>query len=560
MTGTPSSDAAPRGLRLAAAAPVMRYAQMQGHAGPCWAVDVSCVPRAAICAGETAQAAGNVLPHTIILEVNEPAAHTLGPYSGRAGMIGRPISAFWPRESQAILSGLIQDVLSDGSPGAERSQTITSLQFQDPRLSVWTGQGSDVEDIVFIAIAGTEIDGRSLWSLRASEVRYRNLIQHLPSALLEIDATAMTAMFDRLRADGIADIAAHLDATPEAALTARRIVRVTDANRAAVQLLGATGADQLIGPVDYLFAASPDTAKRVIAAHYDGRRNFSDVMKLATLDGRLRDVALTVTYPTPPDRLDITILGLEDITERLRTEAQLRQLQADYSRAARISTLGELATSIAHEINQPLAAIVTNAETSQRWIARDEPNLAKVAQLTARIAESGRRASDIVQRIRQMAARRPPERAPIDLSEVVDEALHFVRHEIESRSINLSARLAPDLPLVLGDRVQLQQVIVNLLVNAVQAQGCGPDTRIDLATAAGAADVRFTIHDGGSGIAPEDLGRIFSSFFTTKEEGIGIGLALCQSIIASHGGTISAANHPDGGALFQFMLPVAPQE
>src|SRR5262249_29025433 len=188
-----------------------------------------------------------------------------------------------------------------------------------------------------------------------------------------------------------------------------------------------------------------------------------EIMKVRRFDGEMRDVELTVTYPTPPARLDITLLTLDDITDRLRTEAQLRELQADFSRAARISTLGELATSIAHEVNQPLSAIVTNAETSLRWLSRPDPNLAKIGQLTTRIAVSARHASDIVQRIRGMAARRVPERVLLDLNGIVEEALHFVRHEIDSRAIDLSLRLNPGLPRLFGDRVQLQQLMVNLL-------------------------------------------------------------------------------------------------
>ena len=217
--------------------------------------------------------------------------------------------------------------------------------------------------------------------------------------------------------------------------------------------------------------------------------------------------------------------------------------------------LGELATSIAHEVNQPLSAIVTNAETSLRWLGREDPNLAKACQLTRRIADSARNASDIVQRIRSMAAGRAPERVMIDLNQVVNEALLFVRHEIETRSIALSVDLAPDLPFVCGDRVQLQQVVVNLLVNAVQAQA----RRIELHTAQSADGmIGFAIHDSGPGIATENIDRIFSSFFTTKEDGVGMGLAICQSIIAAHGGRIGASNDPLGGARFEFSLPAAP--
>jgi C4-dicarboxylate-specific signal transduction histidine kinase len=281
-------------------------------------------------------------------------------------------------------------------------------------------------------------------------------------------------------------------------------------------------------------------------------------MKLRTLDGRLLDVSLSVTYPSRPERLDVTLIMLEDITDRLRTEAQLRQLQADYTRAARISMLGELASSIAHEVNQPLAAIRTNAETSLRWLSRDEPNLEKVAQLTTRISDSARRAGEIVQRIRGMTTRQVPRPIELDLNEVVDEALLFVRHDIGARSIDLSVRLCGDLPKVCGDRVQLQQVVVNLLVNSIQAiqQKGSARGAIEISTdqSEGRA-VTFSIRDDGPGIAQADMNHLFNSFFTTKEEGMGIGLAICQSIIAAHGGAIRASNWPDGGARFWFSLP-----
>jgi signal transduction histidine kinase len=523
-----------------------------------WALDISeARPVIAAIVGGNAPAdwVGALLAGVRIADIDENNLHLLGPVGGRGRMIGELFTRFCPPESWRIGADLILAAAAGYPAEAPLTRDITSIAFGNG----WSTASTDpaYPDIVFIAVGGVLTDDRSLWAVRASEERYRNLFHHLPCALIQVDSRPMRAIFDDLRRQGITDIAPYLDATPDLTLHSRNIVTITDANRGALELLGADRVEQILGPVDLVFAVSPDSAKRVVTAHFEERRNWVEVMKLRTLDGQLRDVELSVTYPTPPDRLDVTILGLVDITERLRTEAQLRQLQADYSRAARISMLGEMATSIAHEINQPLSAIVTNAETSQRWLSREDPNLAKVGQLTARIAESGRRASNIVQRIRGMAARRAPERVPLDLNEVVEEALLFVRHEIESRSIELSTKLARDLPSVLGDRVQLQQVVVNLLVNAVQAQNGGPG-RIDLDTAVSAdGAVAFTIRDGGPGIAQEDLDRVFGSFFTTKDDGIGIGLALCQSIIAAHHGTITASNHPEGGAVFQFSLPAA---
>jgi C4-dicarboxylate-specific signal transduction histidine kinase len=223
--------------------------------------------------------------------------------------------------------------------------------------------------------------------------------------------------------------------------------------------------------------------------------------------------------------------------------------------------LGEMATSIAHEVRQPLTAIVTNAETGLRWLARDDLDMAKLKQLAARVVANARRAGDIVQRIQGMAMKHEPGRALLDLNEVVEEALLFVRHDIEAWSIGLSVKYGTPLPKVTGDRIQLQQVIVNLLVNGVQAiaQGSGSARRIDLCTGAeGDGAVAFSIRDTGPGIADENLERIFDSFFTTKDAGMGIGLAICKSIVTAHGGRIAVSNHPAGGARFQFWLPTEP--
>ena len=242
------------------------------------------------------------------------------------------------------------------------------------------------------------------------------------------------------------------------------------------------------------------------------------------------------------------------------------QIAPDATRSApahtsHVASLAELSATIAHEVNQPLAAIAMRAETGLRWLSRDEPNVAKAEQLMRDIVSDARRASDIVQRIRRMATRHEPELIPLDLSEVVEEALLFVRHEVGARSITLSASLGGGLPTVLGDRIQLQQVIVNLLVNSMQAvtQTEVAMRRITLDIGVGENDaVSFSIRDNGSGIPAENLDRVFESFFTTKDDGMGIGLAICRSIIAAHGGSISVSNVPGGGARFQFILPAVP--
>ena len=419
-----------------------------------------------------------------------------------------------------------------------------------------------VDDPQDVRIAGAIMDvtarRETEWALRRSEERYRTLVHHLPVALLQVDSSRIAEIFEELKAKGVTDIGAYLDAHPELIAFAKDAVRVTDVNQQAISLFGGTSASDLIGPVGILFAASKQTARRVMIAHFNGERSYAEQTKFKTIDGRVRDVQLSVTYPIDSKKLDATLICIEDITDRLRTEGQLRQLQAEFAHAARISTLGELASSIAHEVNQPLAAILTNAETSLRWLSRDEPNVLKVEQLTSRIVKNAQHASDIVKRIRGMTTKNESEHSALDLNEVVNDALLFIRHDIEARSIDLNVGLDSQLPAVAGDRVQLQQVVVNLLVNGIQATSSPSVARpqLDLHTTRDKEGrAVFSIRDSGPGIAEKDIDRIFESFFTTKSAGMGIGLAICRSIITAHGGSISAANHPSGGAAFQFWLP-----
>lgn len=515
--------------------------------------------RARLSGGGLCQAdwASEVLERTFVVDLNERSEHLLGGPGGREELIGRPVAEFWPTDSKADLAEMIAEVAMDPSPRAMRTRGISSLLLNRPEMTVRRSVDGG-RDTVIVTVTGPLTDHRSYWSVRASEERYRNLIRHLPNPLLRIDTAAMVPVFARLRAEGVYDFGLYLDAHPELVEFALQSVLITEVNPSAAALFGAATAADLTGPVRILFQASPDTVRRIMIANFEGRRSHAEVMKLRRLDGRLLDVQFSVTYPTPPELRDVTVISLADLTDRLRTEAQLRQLQADFARAARISTLGELATSIAHEVNQPLAAIFTNAETSLRWLSRDEPNLAKVIQLTTRIVASARHANEIVHRIRSATAKHAPQRRPLDLNQVVDEALLFIRHNIETRSIQLSVRLGLGLPRVIGDRVQLQQVVVNLLVNSIQAIGQteGKDGRIELGTGLGRnGEVTFVIRDNGPGIAEENLERIFDGFFTTKAEGIGLGLAICQSIMTAHGGGIAASNRPEGGACFRLWLP-----
>ena len=227
--------------------------------------------------------------------------------------------------------------------------------------------------------------------------------------------------------------------------------------------------------------------------------------------------------------------------------------------AARVSMLGELAASIAHEVNQPLGAITANAAAGLRWLSRDIPDLEEVRALTGRIVSDARRAADIIGRIRVMASGAAPEAGPVRINAAVGDAITFLQHELRQAGIRLSHSPSPDDPAVFADRIQLQQVVVNLSLNAIQAMTNRPGgSELVLAincTVAGDA-VQLMVEDTGPGIAADALPRLFDSFFTTRAGGMGMGLAIARSIITSFDGTIRAENRPSGGARFVISLPL----
>jgi len=240
-----------------------------------------------------------------------------------------------------------------------------------------------------------------------------------------------------------------------------------------------------------------------------------------------------------------------------RNEA-LAKARSELAHVARVTSLGVLTASIAHEVNQPLTAIAANGESSLHWLTRDKPDIEKVQLLTKRVVADARRASEIIGRIRDMTSQRAPEQKFLSIDDVINESLSFLHHELQEKGIVVSLDLTRELPEIIGNRTQLQQVIVNLTINAIQAmtQLAPADRRISVRTMLSDPEtVRCSIEDSGPGIDPEHLPRLFDSFFTTKDSGMGIGLAVCQSIVEAHSGRIRASNNSAlGGARFSFDL------
>jgi signal transduction histidine kinase len=478
----------------------------------------------------------------------------------RARVVARPIGSLWPESGLAALSDLLASLANAEADTILTRQVDRMDQLTDVVLTGWRSSDVPNPHLAFVSIQAT-LDSRQALAFEPSPHLTPSLISSVPVPLWSVDARAAGRLFDRMRADGVTDLDAYLARRPDLVDVACEIVVVTDANRDAVELMGASDPSDLLRPVSYLFSMAPETARRVMLAHFAGQRNHVEQTKICTFDGRVRDVLLLFTFPVPGEQLDTTLVMMIDNTAKLEAEARLRQIEADFSHAARLSTLGQMTASIAHEIKQPLSAILTNAETSLRWLAKADPNLPKVTQLAERIVAGAQRATDIIARVQDMAGKRQPRHVRLDLNEVIGEAVNFVRHDSEERSIRVRLDLAGDLPPTIGERIQLQQVVVNLLVNSAQAlEGAAPDEReIHVTTCReDSGSVAFSIRDTGPGIPAANLDRVFGGFFSTKEAGMGIGLTICQSIVAAHGGVITALQPPAGGAEFRVVLPADP--
>jgi PAS domain S-box-containing protein len=256
-----------------------------------------------------------------------------------------------------------------------------------------------------------------------------------------------------------------------------------------------------------------------------------------------------------------------DLTERKRAEAEIREserryreLQMELAHANRVATIGQLSASIAHEINQPIAAVIANASAGLRWLGARPPELEQVRQALGRIVRDGTRAGEVIGRIRALVKKVPPRRELfLDINQAIREVIALTQAETQRNGVSLHSRLADDLPFVSADRVQLQQVMINLIINAIEAMAGAGDGPRELTIVSGiddANDVIVEVHDTGPGLDPEKLDRLFQSFYTTKPDGIGMGLAISRSIVEAHGGRLSGTPNEPHGAVFRMTLPV----
>jgi signal transduction histidine kinase len=289
-----------------------------------------------------------------------------------------------------------------------------------------------------------------------------------------------------------------------------------------------------------------------------GRTNFDFEHRLLMPDGVVKHLHVIGHFLQNSSGSLEFVGGVMDVTSTKQGEEALRKAQADLAHVSRVTTMGELVASIAHEVNQPLGAIVTNGSVCLRLLSRDTPDLDKSREIIGRMIKDGMRASEVIKRVRELLHKAPSEKAPLNINETVQEVIALVSSDVLRSKVELRAELAADLPPVIGDRIQLQQVILNLILNARDAMSevrTHPRELLITTLKSKSGDVVVAVRDSGKGLDAKDAERIFDPFFTTKAEGMGLGLSISRTIIEAHSGTLWAKPNEGKGATIQFTLP-----
>jgi two-component system sensor kinase FixL len=402
---------------------------------------------------------------------------------------------------------------------------------------------------------------RGAGELERSERKFRAIFDDAGIAAWESDWSHLRQYIVDATSDVSGDLETWLLRHPEIVREAASRAIIRNMNQAALNLVEASSAEDLIGAnitrVDGGTLEGTESGfGRIYAGLIEGKNIVEGEMSFRTLKGCRREILLRVAsvgYGEPWSSVFSVAL---DETDRKVAHAKLEQASASLAHAARVSMLGQLTASIAHEVSQPLAAMVAYAGSGKRWLGRDDPNLREAQASFEQIAANGNRAADVIARMRSLVRKAPAMMEEVDLPRLIAETVALVAHNARAAGVIILVEQERRIPMTWADRVQVQQVLVNLLLNAIQAMRRIDDRKRRLTIKLGNGEdgmLHIEVCDTGPGIS--DLSGVFAPFFTTKGDGMGMGLSISRCIVEAHGGSIQARNNPDFGATVGFSLP-----
>jgi len=397
-------------------------------------------------------------------------------------------------------------------------------------------------------------------ALKESEARYRSIFDRTRVALWERDYSKLRSHLMDVRAQGVTDIKTHARTNPTFVDHCIGLIKVVAANEAAREMLGP--GSSAVGSLRRSFIIGQERFLDVLQAIMDGERVFEDKAEVRADNGEDKLVLLSIAFPEDPAAFNRVVVSMVDITQREMALKALAEAQAELTMASKAATVGAMSASLAHELNQPLGAIVVNSQTLLRWLDRDPPDLAAVRRSAERMIRDSQRASDIIQNTRGLLSPSNNKLESISLDRLIDETMALMEHELQRSGTTVQIERKAHIPPVSAVKIELQQVLINLLTNAIQAmdEAHSPQRIIKIATARPDIEhVSIAVRDTGPGITDDVKDKLFAPFFTTKAAGMGMGLSICRTTLEARGGKLDGTNHHDGGAIFEMSLLIKPE-
>ncbi|PZW42989.1 histidine kinase/DNA gyrase B/HSP90-like ATPase [Humitalea rosea] len=464
----------------------------------------------------------------------------------------RPASQHRPLP--ALLSHGVRAVLFAALPCVAGGLLVAAAMVDRPRVAAGF---TILACLLLLATIG------AAWWLSArlaeSEKRGHAIFERAGISLWREDWTAVGKAVIALKQAGIHDMRAHFTAEPDLARALRRQVIIRDVNAFTVQMMGAADKQAFLGTLDRILPDTDHTFIQWIIAFANGEPYYRSEAHITRPDGSVADTLFVAELPGNLDGFRDIIVTAMDITEFKAAQARLVAAETEIARASRVTTIGALAATIAHEVNSPLSAIVTNAEAGLRWLRRPIPNLIEAEAAITGVIADATRARDVVARTRSFLGNSPRRSAAIDLADAARNAILLVERELRTLGASVHFDADEDVPHVLADPIQIQQVLVNLMINGAQAMADLAQPRdLTITIARDRDDVRVDVRDRGVGIEADHLPRIFDLFYTTRPGGLGMGLAICRNCVEAHGGRLWVNTTAGAGAVFHFSLPISP--